>query len=109
MASLTCNDSRATAYSACWNGSIVYLHTHTISESQAFYNDGVMAQGKKAIWLYMPRDEDEYVSQIWKRSRRLTRELALLVSIHSHLYAGIVTNGIRDRDEQGPLDDARAT
>ncbi|KAB5536128.1 hypothetical protein GE09DRAFT_1141517 [Coniochaeta sp. 2T2.1] len=43
MTSFTCNDSRATAYSACWDGCILYLHTHTVSESQAFYNDVLRA------------------------------------------------------------------
>ncbi|KAJ2987446.1 hypothetical protein NUW58_g4501 [Xylaria curta] len=78
MTSLICNDPRTTAYSACWDSPILYLHAHRVGESLAFYND-VVERRKNAVWLYMPKDEGEYISQIWKRSRRLTRELALLI------------------------------
>ncbi|KAI0976397.1 hypothetical protein F4678DRAFT_416920 [Xylaria arbuscula] len=82
MTSLNCNNPRTTAYSACWGfGSLRYIHTHNAGDSGenlALYND-VVSRNQNAVWLYMPRDEGEYVSHIWKRYGRLTRELALLV------------------------------
>ncbi|KAI3340531.1 hypothetical protein F4824DRAFT_453598 [Ustulina deusta] len=78
MTSLVCNDPRTTAYSASWDWPILHLHAHIVGESLAFYNE-VVAQRKNALWLYMPRNEGEYISQIWKRSRKLTRELAILI------------------------------
>lgn len=81
MTSLICNDPRTTAYSACWDCPILFIHTHNSREAEqgsALYND-VVARNREAVWLYMPRDEGEYISHIWKRSRSLCRELALLV------------------------------
>jgi hypothetical protein len=79
MVPLTCNDPATIAYSACWNWSILHLHAHTAEESLVFYHD-VAARTKEPLWLYIPQDEGEQITQIWKRSRALTRELALLVS-----------------------------
>ncbi|KAI1115064.1 hypothetical protein F5Y14DRAFT_144337 [Nemania sp. NC0429] len=79
MTSFICNDARTTAYSACWGWPILDLRAHTTDgEDEAPYNEAVMRR-KNTVWLYMPVDEGEFISQIWKRSRQLTRELALLI------------------------------
>ncbi|KAI0426950.1 hypothetical protein F5Y09DRAFT_317545 [Xylaria sp. FL1042] len=80
MSPLTCNNLQTTAYSAYWNSPIFYIQAHSPGEAQgsAIYSD-IVARKKKGVWLYMPVDEGEYISQIWKRSRRLTLDLALLM------------------------------
>lgn len=74
MAPFNCNDSRNTAYSVCWDWGLIHLHAHVDNESLSFYN--LVPQGRHAMWLYMPMNKDEYISQIWGRPSRT----ALLVS-----------------------------
>lgn len=81
MSSLLCNDPRTTAYSACWSGSLLYVQaygTEEAGQASALYSD-IVARNKKAVWLYMPRDEGEYITVIWKRRRKLLEELVLIV------------------------------
>ncbi|KAI0433509.1 hypothetical protein F5Y09DRAFT_298597 [Xylaria sp. FL1042] len=76
MTTILCNSPYTTAYSASWDWSILCLHAHNADKNLAFYDN---VQTKNALWLYMPIDKGEYISQIWKRFRRLARELALLI------------------------------
>lgn len=97
MSSLICNDPRTTAYSACCNCPILFVQAHnTIEHEQnlAVYSK-IAAQSKTAVWLYMPIDEGEYISHIWKRSGKLSRELALLVSIALLFWIKGVANSFK--------------
>ncbi|KAI1173459.1 hypothetical protein F4777DRAFT_449369 [Nemania sp. FL0916] len=78
MTSLICNGPKTTAYSACWSSCLLHLRAHTIDENLTSCNS-CSARAKDALWLYMPMDEGEYISQIWKRYRQLPRELAILI------------------------------
>lgn len=77
MVSFSCNDPSTTAYSIFWNIRILGIHAHKPGEDLAFYKSA--APGKaRVLWSYIPIYQDESISEIWKRSGWLDRELALV-------------------------------
>ncbi|KAI0198268.1 hypothetical protein F4808DRAFT_436447 [Astrocystis sublimbata] len=68
MAPFTCNDARTIGYSVCLDiclkSNICYLHAHTSGESMAFYEE-VATDLDSPMWVYVPIDKGEYISQIW--------------------------------------------
>ncbi|KAI1821607.1 hypothetical protein F4861DRAFT_518075 [Xylaria intraflava] len=80
MASTVCNDPRTTAYSASWLFHVFHLHAHIDGEDSK-YNSVTLPSAKHMIWLYMPINKGEYISQIWKRAAPIihNHDLALLM------------------------------
>lgn len=62
------------------------MHAHQPGEDLAFYRAAEVSWGR-VLWLYVQIDRGDLISEIWKRSGRLDRELALLFrTTNGHLY-----------------------
>lgn len=78
MAPVHLNHPTTTGYSICWDlGIISAIHAHTIDEDLAFYTRRT-PRWDHAIWAYMPMDPGDSIAEIWKRSGRLDRDLAIM-------------------------------
>lgn len=77
MVSIQYDPQTTTGYSVCWNMRILTVHAHKTDEDLAFYTPNTAVQ-KQAIWIYVPLDPGDSIAEIWKRSRRLDREIAIL-------------------------------
>ncbi|TQN73717.1 hypothetical protein CSHISOI_01677, partial [Colletotrichum shisoi] len=78
MSVLPCNDSQTTAYSLCWNQSILLLHAHTVGEELEFYQS-LRTMDESALWFYMPLHAGEVLTEIWKCDGCLGSAIALLL------------------------------
>lgn len=76
MVSFPFNHPTITAYSICWDMRTWAIHAHQPGEDLAFYTSDTVC--KHAFWSYFPINPGEFVVEIWKRWRRLDRELALV-------------------------------
>ncbi|KAK1955939.1 hypothetical protein LY78DRAFT_621316 [Colletotrichum sublineola] len=77
MSVLPCNDSQTTAYSLCWNQSILFLHAHTAGEDVEFYQ-ALRTMDESALWIFMPLHAGEVLTEIWKYDGPLREAIALL-------------------------------
>ncbi|KAK1508142.1 hypothetical protein CABS01_16862 [Colletotrichum abscissum] len=78
MSVVPCNHPTTTAYSLCWNQSILTLHAHTTGENFDFYHE-LRTMDESALWFYMPLRVDEVVTEIWKCDGSLRSAIALLL------------------------------
>lgn len=78
MISIECNSPEITGYSACWYHRIIALYAHCKGGATPFYEE-IDACYQNAIWIYLPLDKNEWISDIWQRVGRLYRCTALLV------------------------------
>ncbi|KAJ9155687.1 hypothetical protein NKR23_g1567 [Pleurostoma richardsiae] len=78
MAKLDLNAPEVTGYSACWAGNIKLLHAHRAGEDMSFYKDWT-ASHDGAVWLYMPLDPNERISEIWGRGGRHYAHMGLML------------------------------
>lgn len=76
MVPVHCNHPNTTGYSICWDIRILATHAHKTNEDLAFYTSDMVKQ-ERAVWIYIPIDHGDSIAEIWERSRRLDRELAL--------------------------------
>jgi len=67
MSSLDCNTPRIDGYSAAIFGfHIAKIYAHRSDDSTNFYSDMDMdSVSDSMLWMYMPVDENEHLSQIW--------------------------------------------
>lgn len=79
MVSFNCNEPAVTGYSACWAANLMTIHAHRDGEDMAFYKD-FDACSSRAIWVYMPVDPGELISEIWARCGRQYGHMGLMVS-----------------------------
>ena len=77
MTFLDCNELAITGYSACWRTRVLTLHAHRDGEGTEFYDVQDMLH-ENAIWLYMPVDRGEFISEIWSQSTKYCRGLDLM-------------------------------
>lgn len=65
MSSLDCNAPLTSGYSAAISGfRISKMYAHRWDTSASFYSD-LDSSSNFTLWMYMPVDENEYLSQIW--------------------------------------------
>lgn len=76
--SVTFNAPNVQAYSFYWNFSIITMHAH--SRGDSFHSVLSDPRVKGGVWLYMPLDDGEHIVEIWKRKRKMSREVAFIVS-----------------------------
>ncbi len=76
MVSLRCRDPDVRGYSACWQGSVLYLHAHREGEDMGFYGNFP----SNSVWIHMSVEPGEFITDIWARRGRMYRDMALLVS-----------------------------
>lgn len=72
------NDPLITGYSACWQGRILRLQAHVEGEDLTFYKN-IDACQRSVIWVYMPVNPDELVSELWYRAGKMVQGAAILV------------------------------
>lgn len=72
------NKPNITGYSACWRGRILHLQAHTEGEDLAFYGD-IDAHQRSAVWIYMPVDPGELLSELWHRAGRTYEGVAMML------------------------------
>jgi len=80
MTSLICNDPTVTGYSVCWARNLAIVHAHRRDEDLSFYNDAD-AQFNVPLWIYMPIDPGEILSEIWGRRGKREEHMGLMVSM----------------------------
>ncbi|KAI8959431.1 hypothetical protein F5Y11DRAFT_368065 [Daldinia sp. FL1419] len=78
MASVPYNTPAVIAYSFCWNRQLISIYAHIAGEDSLLYKS-TSTDRTGDIWLYMPINSGEYITEIWMRHRQLARELALIV------------------------------
>ena len=78
MVPLKCNDPMVTGYSACYLGCIMALHAHVKGEDTGFYKLSY-AYRKHGVYIYMPLDPGEFISEIWLRPDRPHLAVAIAV------------------------------
>ncbi|KAK1451023.1 hypothetical protein CCUS01_11199 [Colletotrichum cuscutae] len=78
MSVVPCNHPPTTAYSLCWNQSILTLYAHTTGENFDFYHE-LRTMDESALWFYMPLCVDGVVTEIWKCDGSLRSAIALLL------------------------------
>lgn len=62
-----CNEPTVVGYSVCWAGSIITIRTHrNVGEQSTFYKDLDICHSR-AVWVYMPVEDGERISEIWVR------------------------------------------
>ncbi|KAI5464359.1 hypothetical protein BGZ63DRAFT_439553 [Mariannaea sp. PMI_226] len=65
-----CNRSDTRAYSACWDGEIITIHTHSRAEKDLDFYRRRSDRDFWQVWLYMPVDQGEHITEIWKRPEK---------------------------------------
>lgn len=89
MVSCPINHPTTTAYSICWYTNILAMYAHQPNNNVKIYESAAVASDlvDHAIWLYMPIDQGDTISEIWKRSGCFNRHLALLfITKRGRLY-----------------------
>lgn len=73
------NEPGVTGYSVCYSRGPLYFHAHRPGDDLSFYRDydGVYRQ---TLWVYMPVDPGELVTEIWRRDVRVQFDASLVVS-----------------------------
>ncbi|CZT43169.1 uncharacterized protein RSE6_03163 [Rhynchosporium secalis] len=68
MSFFDCNAAHTTGYSMATNGaSIATIHTHDQKMDLTFYQEVDAFFGRSMVWIYMPMDQDEYVTEVCRR------------------------------------------
>ena len=68
MSFIECNASHITGYSVATNGvSTATLHAHSQNMDLTFYKEVDSFFGWSMVWIYMPIDQGEYVTEICRR------------------------------------------
>jgi hypothetical protein len=68
MSFFECNAAYTTGYSMATNGvSIATVCAHSQKMDLTFYEEVDTFFGWSMVWIYMPIDEDEYVTEICRR------------------------------------------
>ncbi|KAK1990624.1 hypothetical protein LX36DRAFT_390852 [Colletotrichum falcatum] len=80
ISTVSCNNPQTTAYSLCWNRNIVMLHAHRAKENLDFYQD-LQTTDEAVLWLFMPLQTDEVLTQIWRFNGPFKSAIALLVCL----------------------------
>lgn len=85
MVSFDCNEPTVVGYSVCWAGSIINICTHrNVGEELTFYKDLDICHSR-AVWVYMPVEDDERVSEIWVRDGEQRVHIGIMVRIRGPL------------------------
>ncbi len=80
MVSVPCNRPELTGYSVCLAGNVMLIHAHSDGEEHlSLYDDSRLRS--HAIWLYMPMDPDERISEIWARRGKQHPHMGLAVRL----------------------------
>jgi hypothetical protein len=68
MSFFECNTTYTTGYSMATNGlSIATVYAHSQEIDLTFYEEVDTFFGRSMVWIYMPIDEGEYVTEICRR------------------------------------------
>ena len=68
MSYLECNAAHTTGYSMATNGvSIATVHAHSQKMDLNFYEEVNNFFRRSMVWIYMPIDEGEYITEICRR------------------------------------------
>jgi hypothetical protein len=68
MSFFECNAARTTGYSVATNGtSTATIQMHNQNMDLSFYKEVDSSFGWSMVWIYMPIDEGEYVTEICRR------------------------------------------
>lgn len=92
-----CNLPKATAYSFFWGCGLLHVHTHMTDEDPTF-----QPPFPYYSLLYMPLDQDEFITEIWQRKANFARERAVGVSRQAQTRGpATLIMQETDGDEQG--------
>jgi hypothetical protein len=91
MDSLELNNPSITGYSACWGCLVNSLHAHREGrighDRSLLWYRNLDAMDDRAVWLYMPVDKGEVVTDVRRRLGRLPFDAALMVRRCSHILS----------------------
>jgi hypothetical protein len=86
MIPLVLNEPQTTAYSLCCDHRPYTIRAHLPGEHDPYFYDAGSVAARNAVWLYMPIDKDEKITQIWIRwwLGQFVGDSALIVGIQSN-------------------------
>lgn len=77
---IPCNEPGITGYSAGWGKNIMTIHAHRGDEDTRFYKDFDPFLTQPLVWVHMPIDPGETISDVWMRRGKEYRDMGLIVS-----------------------------
>lgn len=97
MALVRLNEADTQGYSICWNNFLVAMSAHRRDSPRTSLESQIPHEGTAGqtdfVWLYLPMDPGEVITQIWYRNSGPYRKLdGLMVSLSDIYLSSLVVS-----------------